>query len=244
MRTFPTFITPPEPQDKPTAALNAARAAASEGRHAEALERYEWFFDHALDDDPASYYGVRLSYCLGEWFQLGIQYPPAKTRLEARRDEALELLASTRQPERFHDYIAICQALDAESRLPAEMFADLHARDPALAASLVRYIWNELIDARMWDIAGTYVTDYRADYEEAVIKFEQTMQVFDENPQLGGEEMGDTVRAWCVTDLRNLWLVLKHSNRSTEAHELEQLASSDERLRKHAAITERAFAAE
>ena len=56
-------------------ALDRARAAFKEANYSRALEQYEYFFDHALDDDPHSLYGVRLSYCLAEWVRLGELYP-------------------------------------------------------------------------------------------------------------------------------------------------------------------------
>jgi hypothetical protein len=58
-------------------ALDNARAAFKHGDYPEALRQYDYFFDHALDDDPAALYGVRLSYCLDEWAKLGEKYPPA-----------------------------------------------------------------------------------------------------------------------------------------------------------------------
>lgn len=244
MKKFPTLTPTPEPQEEPRDALNRARAAFRGERYPEALIAYEWFFDHALDDDPASFYGVRLSYCLSEWARLGSKYSDARKRLGERRDQALELFESTRDPERFHDFMAICQALDEETRLPVEAFARLHGRDQALAASAVSFIWHKIVEAEMWDVAAAYVTDYSVAYEGAIETFEQAMKVCDENPDFGGEEFADQIRGWCIADLRDLWLVLTHSNRPTEAEIVKQRALGDARLQRHPTITERAFAAE
>lgn len=243
MKKFPVFTPAPGAVDKPKDALDAARAAARERRYDDALKNYEWFFDHALDDDPAAFYGVRLSYCLSEWADLGSRYPPARRRLEERRDEALALLDSTRDPEMFHDYMGICRALE-DSRSPLEAFVDLHRRDPELAASAVRFIWHEVVEAGMWDVAAPYVKDAQFDYQNALEKFEQAMLVCDENPDFGGEEFADQIRGWCVADLRDLWLVLMHSNRSSEAEKIKELALGDARLRNHPTIAATAFAGE
>jgi hypothetical protein len=243
MKKFPKFVPTPEPQEKPKTVLDAARAAFRDKRYGEALQSYEWFFDHALDDNPSAYYGVRLSYCLSEWVRLGSKYPPAQKRLEERRDQALELFTSTRDPERFHEFMAICRAFDEDSKQPVETFAEIHRRDPALAASAVRFIWHQIVDAKMWDVAGAYVTDHEADYRAAVEKFEQMMKICDENTDFGGEEFADQIRGWCIADLRDLWLVLMHSNRSSEAEAIRQLALADGRLRMHPVISEKAFAA-
>lgn len=224
MKKFPTFTPPPQLAEKPKDALDAARAAVRDNRYPEALEKYEWFFDHALDDDEHNYYGVRLSYCLGEWADLGSKYPPAWKRLVERRDQALELFGSTRDPERFHDFMSICQYLDEDSRLPVETFARIHHHDRPLAESAVRFIWHELVDAQLWDVAAAYVTDYKADYEAAIEKFEEAMKVCEENPDFGGEDFADQIRGWCIADLRDLWLVLSRSDRASEAARVKELA--------------------
>lgn len=46
--------------------LNEARKTFKSKDYAKSLFSYEYFFDHALDEDGASFYGVRLSYCLSE----------------------------------------------------------------------------------------------------------------------------------------------------------------------------------
>src|SRR6188508_2272468 len=118
MKKFPTFTPTLRSRDNPRDALDAARAAFRDKQYPEALASYEWFFDHALDNDPAALYGVRLSYCLDEWARLGAKYPPALQRLEERRDQALKAFGSARDPERFHDFKAICEAIDGESKAP------------------------------------------------------------------------------------------------------------------------------
>src|SRR4051812_19028994 len=91
----------------PREILDNARSAFRSGDYPVALERYEYFFDHALDDDDAAFYGVRLSFCLDEWARLGEKYPAAKDRLEKKRDEALSSLVQTRNPQQFNDFKSI-----------------------------------------------------------------------------------------------------------------------------------------
>ena len=47
--------------------LKDAQLAHQAGDFVNALKFYQQFFDHALDDDPYAFYGVRLSYCLEGW---------------------------------------------------------------------------------------------------------------------------------------------------------------------------------
>lgn len=88
-------------------------------------------------------YGVRLSFCLADWARLGEVYPPALRGLEAKADAALALLDQTREPARFHDFVAICRYLERPEE-PVRRFLGYHAADRELAASIVRHIWDEL----------------------------------------------------------------------------------------------------
>ena len=116
-------------------ALANARAFFKTGEFAAALAQYEYFFDHAIEEEE-SLYGVRLSYCLDEWARLGSKYPPALQRLQFKAEEAHDLLLRTRKSDRFHDYIAICEYLHRDEA-PIELFLTLHKTDRELAQSVV-----------------------------------------------------------------------------------------------------------
>ncbi|MDX1982468.1 MAG: hypothetical protein SFV51_19490, partial [Bryobacteraceae bacterium] len=62
--------------EDPRQILAGARLDARQGDYAEALQKYLWFHHHALEHDMALS-GVRLSYALNEWWELGKAYPPA-----------------------------------------------------------------------------------------------------------------------------------------------------------------------
>lgn len=137
-------------------ALDEARAAFRGKDYGGSLERYEYFFDHALDNDAHSLYGVRLSYCLSEWAKLGTVYPLAMRRLEEKASESLALLTQTRDPERFHDFIAICRYLDRKSD-PIHQFLHFHSSDRDLAGLIIRFIWDALVQDRQWSVCETYL---------------------------------------------------------------------------------------
>ena len=67
--------------------MDEAAALAQSGSYPEALEKYLWCFDHALEHRPG-YHGVRLSFLLHYIADLGEKYPPAIEALEQRRDAA------------------------------------------------------------------------------------------------------------------------------------------------------------
>ena len=235
-----SLLPEPDPGNLETM-LEAARAAHDRGDPARALQLYESFFDGSADDDTGSYYGVRLSYCLHEWASLGEEHPPAQARLLWKKDECRRLLDDTGEPERFHEYKAICEALgDAGS--PVGVFLDLHERDPDLAAAIHRFIDHELVDFGLWSLAAAYLPDPRVAYERAVERFEEAMQVSEENPDVGGEEFADQVRGWVIRDLRDLWLTLSEVGRPDDAREVVRWAAGDDRLTPHPRVLAEAFA--
>jgi hypothetical protein len=69
-------------------ALRDAEQFATEGKNEQALERHIWYHENALKYDPAQY-GVRLSFALSSWVQLGKAYPKALEALRSTRDQAL-----------------------------------------------------------------------------------------------------------------------------------------------------------
>lgn len=60
--------------------LSDTQEMVRQGKNQEALERFVWFHDHALEHEPAGMYGVRLSFALSYWKALGDVYPPRQNR--------------------------------------------------------------------------------------------------------------------------------------------------------------------
>ncbi len=206
--------------------LDNARTAYKAKDYPEALIKYEYFFDHALDDDPASLYGVRLSYCLNEWAMLGEKYPPAKDRLEQKRDEALSLLFETKEPERFHDFLNICRYLKCPD-LPVEEFLKIHNKDKSLSAKIVRFIWDTLVDKKLWEVCAEYLENPKSKYDEFLFKFDHAMKSSKANPEWGGERFEDQVKGWFIRDVSNLLLVLKNSLKNEELEYIQGISGQE-----------------
>jgi len=206
--------------------LNEARRAVKEGNFEAAVEQYEYFFDHALDNDPASYYGVRLSYCLDEWSRLGEKHPEAKERLEFKRNEALDLLKTDREAERFHDFVSICEYLKCPE-LPVEEFIKIHESDTELAKEIVRFIWDVLVSQERWDVCVDYLNNPKEKYSSYLLKFDQAISICKSDESLGGEEFEEQIKGWCIRDISNMLLVLKNSDRTEECREIIDLVKND-----------------
>src|SRR5947209_19742990 len=107
------------PEVEPLAALKAAKELASEGRYEEALQKHLWFHDHALEHTPALA-GVRLSFALADWLELGNRYPPVRQALIAVRDRKARAIADgAGSIELFHDVSAINYALGEDPQTVA-----------------------------------------------------------------------------------------------------------------------------
>jgi len=190
------------------------------------LESYSHFFEHALDGDPASLYGVRLSYCLNEWARLGRKYPPALAALEARRREAIQRLETTRDPEHFHDFECISKYLGVHSDA-IEQFTAYHRSDPELAKSIVRFVWSELVKIEAWALCNDYLGDANERCVNAMDKFDQALELSHAQPEFGGADFEAQIQGWYIRDVSELILVLANSGRVQEATNIQARAILD-----------------
>ena len=218
--------------------LDVAREASRNGDHALALQNYQYFFEHALDGDSASLYGVRLSYCLAEWAKLGRMYLPAHEALEERRVEALRRLESTREPENFHDYEAISRYLDVHDDA-VRQFLHYHRSDRDLASSIMRFVWTLLVSAGAWEVCYAYLGDAGQRYSKALAKFDEAIQICRENPDFGGAEFEQQIHGWYVRDVGELVLVLKNNGRIEDAKTFHAQAERDIELRGYPELSNR-----
>ena len=65
--------------------LNRTQQLVRQRKYREASDRFVWFDEHALEHDPGMS-GVRLSFALSYWKDLGDVYPPAKQAMVDMRD--------------------------------------------------------------------------------------------------------------------------------------------------------------
>ena len=99
-------------------------ALIEESKHEEALERILWYHNHALEHEPAQY-GVRLSFALSTWKELGDVYPPALTAMQKNRDDKTDLIVQKKGNfELFHDVESLNQKL-GDDKKTVELFRKL-----------------------------------------------------------------------------------------------------------------------
>ena len=140
----------------PLVIYDEALADARAGRYEDALAKHLWFHHNALQH-RRSLYGVRLSFALSSWMDLGRNYPPARDALRRVRDEAQ---ARVRQGSGgrndFADVSAINEAF-GEHAATGELFAWLDEHRPELAKASYPVAEKALIRTKQYRLCGKYV---------------------------------------------------------------------------------------
>lgn len=159
--------TTPPTRKRPNVAtdrLHAAHIAAHEGRHEFALAEYVWFHHHALEVEP-SLYGVRLSFALSHWKELGEAYPPARLALTEIRDaKTATLLAAGGDKELFIDVCAINEYLD-EPRATHALFIELEGRRAELAWAVAHDVLEVMVAVGDFSRAAQYMPPPKPEVE-------------------------------------------------------------------------------
>ena len=135
--------------------LRQGQDAAAAGRYKEALQKYVWFHNHALEHQP-SFYGVRLSFALGYWLDLAKDYPPAGHKLRSIRDRKNRLLDTGKGTrDLFHDVESINQCL-GESEKTYQLLCALEAKSPELAKKCGSIAIDCIVEAGDFEMANRY----------------------------------------------------------------------------------------
>jgi hypothetical protein len=138
----------------------------ADGRWQEALEKHIWFHNHILEKNP-SYYGVRLSFALSRWVELGQKYPKALAALTEIRDSKTErLLKGEHDRELFHDVMAINRYLK-QSSATVDLFKRLEKTSPKFAVDIYSMADESLLEAQEYSLARKYMGDPIARLESA-----------------------------------------------------------------------------
>lgn len=111
--------------------LDAAKSLTEEGSYEEALQRYLWYFKHSRSD--VGQRGVRLSFALSDWVELGRRYPKAKQALIEIRDADVQKFSKGEGYfELFQEIANINHYLDKDDQTLA-LFKSIYQNDKSLA---------------------------------------------------------------------------------------------------------------
>lgn len=182
MASFAQAEWTPPPEPDPQLILQQAKADAQAGRHEDALAKQVWFHQHALAFRP-SLYGVRLSFALSAWVELGAAYPPALAKLQSiRAEHEAKVRDGSGGREDFHDFAAINRTLK-EDGPPKELFVWLDANKPELAKQVYDLAQPALIKAAEYKLCGRYVDADRA-FQRQLVAYQANRRMA-EDPKFG-----------------------------------------------------------
>ena len=121
------------------------------GDYADALEDAIWYWEHALEHEPAQY-GVRLSFFLTNMRKLAEEHPPAMAYIEAERASRLELLERGEiEADGFHELKRLDERINGSEALTGH-FATLERTHPGLADKLGPRQWRDFYRLGAWDL--------------------------------------------------------------------------------------------
>jgi hypothetical protein len=158
----------------PKEVLRDARQCVKSRDYPAALEKYIWFHDHALDVDR-NWVGVRLSYAVSEWADLGELYPPALAALEMVRDTKIStLIKGDGDSSLFHDVMAINRALGREDST-LELFKVIAEADRRLAEKCFRVALESIVSASEWGLARSFIPDAVVEVDRFAMPFKSSL---------------------------------------------------------------------
>jgi hypothetical protein len=146
----------PPKNPNPQAILDEAEKDAAAKRYEDALAKHAWFHENALKTQPALY-GVRLSFALSAWVELGKSYPPALEKLSSIRDEAGIIVRDAKgSRDLFHDFVAINEYLQEDDKTK-ELFRWLDANNPNMAKAVYDIAEPALVKVKEYRLCGNYL---------------------------------------------------------------------------------------
>lgn len=161
-----TWAPEPEAAEKPDLQkiLKDARELTEKGRYEEALQRYIWYHNHALEYDP-NQRGVRLSFALADWIELGREYPKALQALVEIRDRDTQRFYDGRGSFKlFMDVHSINSYLGQDGATHA-LFKDIERQYKPLAQQCFPVVESLLVVHHEYSLCFDYIGDPQSAYE-------------------------------------------------------------------------------
>jgi len=201
--------------------LEDAQLAHKSGDFTNALSFYEYFFDHALDDDPYALYSMRLYHCVDGWSRLAKDFVGAKNRLEEKKQETLSLYQKLKRPEHFHDYYAISCGLEQKEEA-LQQFITIYNANFKSAARLIKFVWNDLVAAEHWQICNAFLDDPVQKLDESFAVFDEACRLRDIDVSFANDDFDQHTLNELVKGASELIHILRHSNRANDVELIER----------------------
>jgi hypothetical protein len=219
--------TPPQ-NPNPQKILNEAEADASDGNYANALAKHIWFFQNALKYDPGEY-GVRLSFALSDWVELGKIYPPALEKLKTFRDEAETNVREEKNVrDNFSDFASINEKFKEDTKT-VQLFIWLDSNKPDLAKKVFDLAQPALIKSKEYRLCGKYIDNPNASYSRSLNLYRKYMEIA-QKPGHGGKDLQDFAEKTFANETTSLIALLIVDGRKTDAQQIADTISKEPNL--------------
>jgi hypothetical protein len=188
--------------------------------------------------------GVRLSFALSWWLELGQSYPQAMQALITVRDKkALAIAQGQGSFALFHDVAAINRTLGEELKTVA-LFKWLHQTCPALAQPCYPVAQGDLVGQREYEICSCYIPDPRARLEEARQMRQIHLEIADENQALDSPQFREYADQRFAGEVGCILEILLGAGRKQEAEQVRESALAISACPAVEAALDRAFGPE
>jgi hypothetical protein len=233
--------TPPQ-NPNPHKILDEAEADAQAGRYADALTKHVWFFQNALKYDRGLY-GVRLSFALSDWVELGKAYPPAMKKLKAFRDQAETNVQKDKNVrEYFNDFASINKELNEDAKT-ASLFVWLDSNKSSSAITVFDLSQPALIQSKEYRLCGKYVDNPDASFGRILNLYRKTMELV-KKPGHGGKDLQDFAEKKFVNETTTLIALLVINDRKADAQQIADKISKEPNLPEFKAEIQKALTGE
>jgi serine/threonine protein kinase len=143
--------------------LQEAQDLMSQGRDEEALQRLIWYHDHSMSDPSQT--GVRNSFALSYWVELGRRYPNAKQALlEIRDHDTQEFTGGRGNFDLFMEVSSINHYLGDDDATYG-LFQSLRQQDKALTQQCYELVQGLLVQRGEYDLCLSYLGDPQTAFE-------------------------------------------------------------------------------
>jgi hypothetical protein len=206
----------------PSQVLAEAKDLASKGHYEEALQRHIWYHNHALQYDPGQF-GVRISFALSDWMELGRKYPKAKEALkEISGHDNREFAEGSGDFALFQEVAAINGYLQLEDDTIA-LFKRILKQDIALANRCYLVAEDLLVKKGEYDLCASLIPDSGSRFNSIREDWERASRRSYPLPQMQASLHRVTDENF-VRQTRNLIEILVATGRKTEAEQIRNQA--------------------
>jgi hypothetical protein len=203
--------------------LQETQRLVREKKYEEALKRFLWFDEHALENDPAMT-GVRLSFALSYWKDLGKVYPPAQQAMVEMRDRKTRRLQEKQgDASLFSDVVALNQTLDEDAKT-VQLFQEIEEQNGRLAGECWHYARDIVFAAKRYDIAKKYIPSPFDDYVQIKLRYDENVDL-SKDPKLGGSRFGKWNEKNFVTQCLQLIALANANGDLPTSQKIRKLAS-------------------